>query len=133
MKYILASLFLICTLSSFSQQKKDTKVIVAVSDTTNIFNRLTKAFYEKGYTLETKDETAGFINTKEKEMDKYTPFQTIRAFVSGNTITFTSKIRMGNLGTFDIEFYNRRKNAYVAAWEEMESIAKQFGTLTYSK
>jgi hypothetical protein len=133
MKYILVILFLIPTLC-FAQQKNDTKVIVSVSDTANLFNRLAAAFYKRGYTLETKDESVGFINTKEQEMKNYSPFQTIRAFISGNTITLTSKIRMGNLATFDVTFNNRKKNAFVAAWEEMEDLAKQFGNqITYSK
>jgi DNA polymerase II large subunit len=134
MRQLLLGLFLICTLSAFTQQKKDTKVSVVASDTSNLFNRVALAFYQKGYTLETKDETVGFMHTKEKEMEKYTPYQTISTFVVNGVITMTSKIRMGNLGTFDVEFYNRKKQAFTAAWEEMESIAKQFGDkLTYSK
>jgi hypothetical protein len=137
MKQILLCLFLICALYSLGQQKNDSKVIVTVTDTANLFNRLAMAFYEKGYTMETKDESAGFINTKEKEMDKYSPYQTIRAFIRGNTIMLSSKIRMGSLGTFDIEYnkaMDKYKTAYSAAWNEMKDIAKQFGNnITYSK
>jgi hypothetical protein len=132
MKSLLIGLFLIPTLC-FCQQKKDSKVIVSVSDTSNLFNRITLALYEKGYTLDTKDESVGFIKTKEKEMEDYFAYQSMTVFIKQGVITLTSKIRLGGVGTFDVEYMGERKNAFTASWNEVVSFGKQFGTVSFSR
>jgi hypothetical protein len=145
MKYILVSaLFLMCTLSSFAQEKKDAKITVTVKDTINLFNRVALALYEKGYSLANKDSQAGFIATDEKPVPKTAGSMKIRALVKDSTITFTGlmaiDVEMKILGTklertFDpVTFWGEKNGSYKICWREMESIAKQFGDkITYSK
>lgn len=140
MKQILLCLFLICTLSSFGQKNKDRKIIVAVSDTTNLFNRVAQAFYEKEYTLDNKDQQAGFISTKEKAIKAgFSTDVKLRVQIKDSILTFTGEMRvnlsmMGQPPSFDPIYNWGMKNTPARlSWQEMELIAKQFGTVTYSK
>lgn len=140
MKYIFIGLFLICAFSSFAQKNKDRKIIVIATDTTNLFNRVAQAFYDKEYTLDNKDRQAGFISTKEKAIKAgYSTDVKMRAQIKDSMIVFTGEMRlnvslMGQPATFDPIYNWGLKNTPARlSWQEMESIAKQFGTLTYSK
>jgi hypothetical protein len=135
--------FLICTLSSYSQEKKDSKIIAHVTDTANLFNRLSMAFIDNGYAFENRDQQLGFIATGEKSIPKTPTSMKIRAVIKDSTITFTGTlaldIQMTVFGSksersFEPVQYIGEKNAsYKVCWREMEGIAKQFGPLAYSK
>jgi hypothetical protein len=136
MKYLLA--FLLCPLLSFSQSKKDTKIIVSLSDTNSIVNRVSTAFHERGYSLENKE--GDFVSTKEKSIKAGFPTAVkLRAFLSGNTLTFTGEYKvdvavMGQPPTWDqISFTGFKGSAAKLSWEEMDKIARNFGTVSYSK
>lgn len=142
MKYFLILLFFPASL--FAQQKKDSKVIVTVSDTSNLFNRVALQFYERGYTLEQKDQQVGFISTTEKPLKKTSGSVKIRALIKDSTITFTAvnalDIEVEILGikserTFEpVGFFGAKNSINMKSWNEMKSIAESFGgTITYSK
>lgn len=135
MKTLLLSLFLICTLTAFGQQKHDKKITVEIADTTSLTKRIARAFYEKGYTFETKDDDVGFFKTKPKEMEKYSPLQTITALIKDGKITFSSKVYFKGLADFDVEYTpSKMKSAFTEAWKEVATLAAQFGDkITYSK
>lgn len=140
MKSIITCLFLICAFQSYSQQKNDSKIIVIVADTSNLINRITLSLYDKGYTMEEKDNTVGFLLTKEKFERKVVGSRKIKALIKGNTIEFTGLCRI-ELSTFDkdnnrfepVLYKGMKGSLYMVAWHEMEEIAKQFGPVTYSK
>jgi hypothetical protein len=124
---------------SIGQNKKDTKIIVTVTDTTNLFNRLALAFIEKGYTLEQKDKELGFIATGEKTHPKMAASKKLRAQIIKGTIIFTGLVALdsqiaGLARTFDpLQYRGAKGSVFMDAWEEMKGIASQFGTLAYSK
>lgn len=140
MKYILAILFLIPALA-FGQKNKERKIIVVVSDTANLFNRVVQAFYEREYTVDNKDQQGGFISTKEKAIKAgFSTDVKLRALVKDSVITFTGEYRvnvniMGQDPNFDpIYNWGMKGSAAKLSWQEMESIAKKFGNqITYSK
>jgi hypothetical protein len=131
MKYVIATLFLI-PLLSFGQQKGDTRIIVKASDTSNLFNRVVSYLYDKGYSLERKDDVNGFLQTDEHGM-KINALYKIKAVVRNGEITFTSTL---NLPTFDKSFdevkYTKNKTFDRQVWDIVDEIAKQFGTVTYN-
>lgn len=138
MKYLLLSLFLIPTLS-YSQAKRDTKVIVTVSDTSNLFNRVVMSLYERGYTLEQKDEKLNFIATGEKPMPKLGASMKLRVMIKDSIMVVTGlhaldiKI-MGLERTFDPNEYRGMKGSvWMTAWDEMVSFARQFGEVKFAK
>lgn len=139
--FYLLGLFLICACSAFAQKNKDRKIIVVASDTTNLFNRVVQAFYEKEYTIDNKDQQAGFISTKEKAIKAgFSTDVKMRALIKDSTITFTGEMRvnvnfMGQDPSFDpIYNWGMKGTPAKLSWQEMESIAKQFGDkITYSK
>ncbi len=65
MKVLLVVLILL-PCAGFCQSKNDTKIIVVVDDTINVLNRIASILYDKGYSMEEKDESVGFLMTKEK-------------------------------------------------------------------
>lgn len=144
MKFVLFGLFLINTLASYSQEKKDSKIIVRVSDTSNLFTRLSMAIIDKGYSFENRDQSLGFISTAEHPVKNTAGSLKIRAIIKDTAIVFTGLFALdfeqNILGvklerTFEpVTFLGEKNGSYKVCWREMESIAKQFGTkITYSK
>jgi hypothetical protein len=133
MKYLFLCLFLIPAIC-FSQSKGDTKIIVKASDTANLFNRVVSYLYEQGYSLERKDEVAGFLQTDEREMKKYTAFYKIKALVKDGTITFTSVMKLPTMEkTFSDVSWTKGDSFYRRVWNIVDEIARQFGAVSYSR
>lgn len=132
MKYVIVALFLI-PLLSFGQKKGDTRIIVKASDTSNLFNRVVSYLYDKGYSLERKDDVNEFLQTDEHGM-KINAFYKIKAVVRNGEITFTSTINLPTFDkSFDAVFYTKSKSINRQVWDVVDDIAKQFGVVSYSK
>jgi hypothetical protein len=140
--------FLICTLSSFSQEKNDTKVIASISDS-NLFNKTALILYERGYTIKEKDKDVGFIATNDKSIDGNTVRLRIllkdtaaiitgdlynelaAAIVRGST---ASKISKDESYYYPIRNNGMKKSGMRIAWNELVEVAKAIGgKLYYSK
>jgi hypothetical protein len=141
MQYRFLFLLLIPTLS-FAQSKHDTKIIATVQDTTGLFNRVSLAFYEAGYTMEQKDDALKFLATAPKIIPSYnTGNLKIRALIKGNTIIFSGVFTTGidlivktkENTYYDIEYRGSKGGLFMETWRMMEAVAKQFGTLAYTK
>jgi hypothetical protein len=132
---ILLIAFILLPMICFSQEKKDTRIIVAATDTTNLFNRIVFYLYEQGYSLERKDEAVGFLQTDEREMKKVSVLYKIKVLVNNGTMTFTSSIKIPALGdkAFSDTFYTKGDSFYRMSWDITKSIAENFGSLTYGK
>lgn len=145
MKQFLFCLFLVCTLAASSQQKKDSKIIVSVSDTSGILNKIIKQLYQDGFAIDQKDEANGFILTKEKTLKSDASTSVVFKFlISDKNITVTgdaaSNVTISLYGakaerTFiGIYFGGMKRSSLRNAWNEMDNLAKQFGDkITYSK
>jgi hypothetical protein len=143
MKYLLILLLAPCL--SFGQQKKDNKIIVTVSDTANLFNRVIKTLYAAGYIVDVKDEENNFLSTKEKSLPKDASTSVIiKAFINSNIVTFSGEGASNvtfSLGgakaerTFTGIYYGGMKGSSLRnSWNELDAIAKQLGgIITYSK
>jgi hypothetical protein len=141
MKLIAFNLLLICSLSCFAQKNKNRKIIVVVSDTANLFNRVAQTFYQNEYTIDNKDMGAGFISTKEKAIKAGVSTDVkLRALIKDSVITLTGECRMnlsvmGQPPSFE-PIYDWGMKGTVArlTWEEMLAIAKELGDkISYSK
>jgi hypothetical protein len=134
----LMCLFLICSLTSFCQEKKDSKIIVTLVDTSGLFEKVAKVLLENDYDLETKDRESGFITTKDKDLKKYAFKNKIRVQIKDSCLILTAKERaafksiMGDT-YMDVSFIGAKNSPMREAWNDMDSIAKQLGTVTYSK
>lgn len=132
---ILLTLCLLFSVSCYSQSKGDSKIIVAVGDTSNLVNRVVKSLYERGYSIETKD--MGFIVTNDRDLKKY-PFK-IKVSISLNgSMTITGKIKPAYKTEFenryfDVEFKGEKNNPFKEAFAEIVEIGKLFGSVSYSK
>lgn len=140
-KYLLLIPFLILASLSLSAQKnKPRKIIVVATDTTNLFNRVALAFYDKEYTIDNKDPQAGFISTKEKAIKAgYSTDVKLRAQIKDSIIVFTGEMRVnvslyGQPASFDpIYEWGMKGTPARLSWMEMEGIAKEFGPVTYAR
>jgi len=141
MKYTYLLLLLI-SFNASAQTKGDKKIIVSVSDTANLFSRLALSFLEKGYTLENKDQQLGFLSTKEKSLEKLGASTRMKALIKENSIIFSGDVASDvEMKIWDIKMertflpleYRNNKSAFGYGWKRMEEIAKEFGTLSYSK
>lgn len=121
--------------------KKASKIIVLTSDSDNtLLNKVSKTLFEKGFTIDTKDESAKTLSTKEYAVDHPSIFLKIRASISDSTIIFsgvyawtlTEGLRPQD---FDIIEYRGMKNsAAMQAWKSLDDIAKTFGSkIIYTK
>lgn len=126
--------------------KKSSKIIVLVRDTANTaIDRITVALFDRGYTIESKDEKLKILSTKEKSSKKYATLIKIRASVNDTAIVFTGVIALG----FDVElfgardlqpsyseisYYGAKKSPLRDAWNELDAIARTFGDkIVYSR
>jgi hypothetical protein len=122
-----------------SPKKKDTKIIVTTSDTSNLISRISVALFEKGYNPDYKDEKAGIVISKEKDFGTYSV--RIRVLIKDSIITFSGQGRFYTLlkGDKDEDFneiyFGGMKGSDIRnAWDQVESIARQFGAISrYSK
>lgn len=122
-------LFLFPFLSS-AQQKGNTKIIVSITDTSNMLTRLTTHFYERGYLIELEDKTAALVETEKKQLTKLKVYYKITAMIKDNSIVFSC---VANLPSPDNDFnpvkYGGSKNALnMQVWTAMEEIAREFGS-----
>jgi hypothetical protein len=130
---------------TFAQNKKDTKIIVTVADTANLFNRIAKMFYQRGYSLTQKDEVNGFLATDGKEV-QYLGLSRYRALIQDSTVTLTGEIAFNSYsnkvisGTdvnneySPVSFSGMKGSLIRKSWDEMQEIAKLIGEkITYAK
>jgi hypothetical protein len=142
-KYLLSNLFLICSLSIFAQHKHDSKIIVP-TDTAGLFNRIVKHLYKDGYAIEQKDESNGFILTKEKSLKSGSASVKFKFLIGDSSLIVTgdaaSDLTISIYGvkaerTFEIiDFSGMKGSMQRKAWEEMLAVAREFGSnISYSK
>lgn len=125
--------FLLIPIISFSQTKKDFKIIVNVADTTNLFNRVSLAFIEQGYVVETRQPDIGFMATGARTFKGMTAASSMfKALIKDSTVTFTGMVRidvnfMGSPDTFSPIHYTAKGSMHRKVWDEMLLIAQKFG------
>lgn len=154
MKSILLSLAILIFYNAKSQTalvtksqppRKSSKIIVLVTDSTNnLFDKVILTLFDKGFTIDNKDERLKIISTKERPMKKGNFLTKIQARINDTAIVFTSTMALGFqmkiLGTtmeqtYDPVTYSGLKGSYMRiAWNELEEIARLFGdNIVYSK
>jgi hypothetical protein len=116
--------------------KKANKIIVLVRDSANNFlDRIASILYDKGYTIENKDEKVKFISTKERQGEKWSTYYKVRARINDTAIVFTGQIALNKNGDYwDIDYRGSKVSALREAWNELDAIARKFGNnIVYSK
>lgn len=145
---ILLFILLLTALNVKAQEppKKASKIIVIVKDSANTFlERLSGILFDKGYTIESKDEKAKYIITKARSSKHYGTISKIRARINDTAIVFTSQIALDSdrdilgikraeISYMDVDFRGSKKSAMREAWNELDAIARMFGDkIIYSK
>jgi hypothetical protein len=126
--------------------KKSNKIIVLVKDSSNtLLDRIAGVLYDKGFTIETKDDKVKFISTKDLPSKKWATIYKIRARINDTAIVFTGQIAFNSttdiLETreavktyWDIDYSGSRISSMREAWNELDAIARMFGDkIVYSK
>jgi hypothetical protein len=131
-------LFSLITLFSFAlaaQKPKDSKVIVTISDTSNIVKRLTDSLKARGYEVAVSSDK--HIVTSDKMYDakgmEYDFIMRIKVFFALDKVIFTGDYNL------NVTSYGRKSPYEVIkreggegtitrnAWNELESVARIFG------
>lgn len=136
----------LCLMGGYSQAqqppKKANKIIVSVNDTTNLLSKIAKTLFDKGFTIDTKDEQAKTLSTKEFAPNHPSLFIKVRTSINDNNIIFTgfyaftltTNLFPGLSEYSPIEYRGMKKSAAMQAWNTLDAIAKQFGDkIIYSK
>lgn len=123
--------------------KKANKIIVLVRDSANtLLNKIAKGLFDKGFTIDTKDETAKTLSTKEFAPNHPSLFIKIRASINDSGVVFTGVYSwtlanrlIPNGSDYDIIEYRGMKNsAAMQTWNTLDAIAHAFGdNIVYSK
>jgi len=126
--------------------RKSSKIIVLVKDSANtLLERISAELFDKGYTVESKDDKAKYIITKERPSHKYGTMSRIRTRINDTAIIFTSQIALNSdrdmFGTkeatktfYDVDYSGSKKSAMRVAWNELDEIARKFGDkIVYAK
>lgn len=153
---LLSCVLLLISIMSVGQQrdktksdeppKKSSKIIVMARDTGNtLLNRLSGILFDKGYSIDTKDEQVKYIITKGQPSKSYGTISKVRARINDTAIIFTSQIAIDSerdifgvkrkeLDYMDVDYRGAKKSAMREAWNELDAIARQFGDkIVYGK
>jgi hypothetical protein len=124
-------LFLVTlSFTSSSQEKKDNLITVTVSDSSDLFNKVTSLLQAEGYKLSESTTSRNNINTKAKTVGNYTGTICVFNFqFSGNTIFVRGNWHFSNWERGKISFH---KSSFLPGWKEMDRLAKLLGTPSYS-
>lgn len=144
MKYLLISFTILIiqnvtaqqTLVTNSPPRKSTKIIVLIKDTTNtLLDRISGVLYDRGYTIDNKDEKVKFISTKEREQKKWGMYYIVKVRVNDTAIVFSGQIALNKGGHyFDVDYTGTKISSMREAWNELYATAKMFGDkIIYSK
>jgi len=124
-------LTLLCPLLAFSQQKKDNLFVITPSDTTGLYDQVIKVFTEQGYKLLHTDRKDGVIVTKYTVLGKYrTMMYSLSVLLRKNRV-YLSGVYQPDRIVYKIAYgeYHIPKQL----WEEMDRIAKLFGSVSYAR
>jgi len=138
MRTVITIVFLVCTLRSFSQEYLDKKIIIVVSDTTNIYQKVRQAFGRNNFQLK-EDGNISVVTTFPRESKKIPGYVVSRAIINKDTVAIT-----GIYGFIRLDYwgYTRTPNNYKdilymnnsKLWPLLMNVAKEIGsTITYSK
>lgn len=110
-----------------AQKKGDNKIIVKASDTTNLFNRVVLSLYDKGYSLEQKDESLKYLATTEKKVHDFGSMK-VRVLIKADSVVVTGVYMMDvqlGLGRAQERIENKgwKGTLLKKSWEELVSIA----------
>jgi len=145
MKIITIFFFLAIPIVTFSQvtkpPKKASKIIVLIKDSDNtLLNRIAKILFDKGFTIDTKDETSKILSTKEFAPNHPSLFIKIRASINDSGVVFTGTYAWtltAGLHPQDytpIEYRGMKGSAAMQAWNSFDAVAKMFGDkIVYNK
>lgn len=132
-------LLLLPVFSLAQPPKKSSKVKVVLADTIGAFNRLTLALFDKGYSFENKDEQLKIIATNERPVNKYAASSKIRARITDSILVLQGSIaldvEMKLFGTkmertfSSVQYIGAKKSQMREAWNELEEIARMFGSV----
>jgi hypothetical protein len=111
MKNILLCLFLICALYSSGQEYLDKKIIVTVSDTANLYQRVRIAFGKNDFQLK-EDGDSTVVSTFARDLKKTPGYMIGRAVLSGNTVTIS-----GRYGLLRIDDWGRTRET--SSWKDL--------------
>lgn len=87
MKYLFIGLFLIPVIC-FSQQKGDSKIIVTINDTSNIYNLIKVALVKSDFIVK-EDGNKTVLTTYAAELRGIPGYSIVKAEINGNTVIIT--------------------------------------------
>lgn len=130
--------FLVLSFTAFSQSAKDQRLILTPTDTTNLFNRLVMVLYDRGYTLEQKDDNLKFVATTEHSIPKEVMTVKVRGIVKDGTVILYGLFGARTVSPQSRDFYpieyRKGKIWSNAHFKELQAIAEAIGgEITYSK
>jgi hypothetical protein len=101
----------------------------------NLLDKIASILYDKGYTIENKDEKVKFISTKERQGQKWSTYYKVRARINDTAIIFTGQIALNKNGDYwDVDYRGSKVSALREAWNELDALARKFGNnIVYSK
>lgn len=142
MKTVFTFFVLFVSVGSFGQKRGDNKIVVTVSDTSDLFRRVALVLVDKGYSLDKKDKELGYITTEPKKLTKWRPEMKITAQIRDSRIILSGfadtkgKLAVDGLhssGTFDPIVYASNGSIMSYCWNELVDLGKKLGTLSFTK
>ena len=122
---VLISLFASITMSFAQAPEKATTVIVTMTDSVGLREKITKVLTDRGYTI-SSGKTATIITTAPRTL-KNDARVAYFLEIKGKEIFITGKLPIAGQSAFPIANQGKKGTPILNGWEEMEKIAKAFG------
>jgi len=136
--FIVSTIFLILTIPGISQSKGDSKIIVTVSDTTNLYERV-KLRLIKGDFIIKETGNRDTIVTYPRELKTVSGYAVFRAVLNNNQVTFSGSYNLKKSDYFGYEKPSRDSKPIIyykgsKTWRFLHNVAESIGSdLSYQK
>lgn len=131
------------TKAQITPAKHDSRITVLIKDSSGtLLDYIAKGLFDSGFTIDTKDQAAKTLSTKEFAFSHHSLYLKIRVSINDTSAVFTGTYAWTlTSGLYPppheytpIKYWGMKKSAAMQSWNSLDLIARKFGDrIIYSK
>ena len=129
--FIVSTIFLILTVRGISQTKGDSKIIVTVSDTANLYERVRLRLIKADFIIK-ETGNRDTILTYPRELKTVSGYAVFKAVLNNNQVTFGGSYSLKKLDYFGYQKSSKDSKPIIyykgsRTWRFLHNVAESFG------
>lgn len=131
-RFIIGPIFLILTVRGISQSKGDSKIIVTVSDTTNLYERVRLRLIKGDFIIK-ETGNRDTILTYPRELKTVSGYAVFKAVVNNNRVTFSGSYSLKKINYFGYQGSSKDSKTIIyykgsKTWRFLHNVAESIGS-----